>query len=119
MPWLNEGVFRSHLVLLSGGTLFYKEALGNFTEATIAGYRVWTMLKACWMLLAFTPTMKRAVPLRTSTETFTMWIAFFFRTSTPSRLLPRDSSSAPVFCRVHFDDVVQVLRSPFASLLRT
>jgi hypothetical protein len=30
------------------------------------------MFKACWMFLAFTPTMKRAVPLRTSIETCIM-----------------------------------------------
>jgi hypothetical protein len=40
------------------------------------------MLKACWMLLASTPTMKRAVPLRTSTDTFTMLIAFIVLIST-------------------------------------
>jgi hypothetical protein len=53
----------------------YEKALRadrEFTVATFAGYRACTMLKACWMFLAFTPTMKWAVPLRTSIETFTI-----------------------------------------------
>ena len=58
------------------------ELIGNFTLATLPGYRTATMLRACRMLLACTATAKRAVSERTSIETFTMWITSFFPPST-------------------------------------
>src|ERR687884_1296448 len=40
------------------------------------------MFMSCWMLWAFTATVNRAVPWRTSTETFIIEITSFLSTST-------------------------------------
>src|SRR5215216_2366779 len=51
-------------------------SIGNCTLTSLSGYQAATMLAACWMLWASTDTLKWAVPLHTSTETFTIWLTF-------------------------------------------
>src|SRR5215213_8112364 len=52
-------------------------SIGNFTLTSMPGYRPATMLAACWTLWARTDTQNRALPLRTSTETCTIWLTSF------------------------------------------
>jgi hypothetical protein len=51
--------------------------IGNFTLTSLSGCQPATMLAACWMLWACTDTQNRALPLRTSTETFIIWLPSF------------------------------------------